>query len=86
MSQKYSLLTFKGNYMNFSLKLNFFILSHPVTSKQPHKIVQILMKRPELIRATGTYEDLMTGPRHILADWLSLFQCLLDKLASLPIY
>jgi hypothetical protein len=26
--------------------LNFFILSHPVTSKQPHKIVQILMGHP----------------------------------------
>ena len=28
--------------MNFSLDF-FLILSHPVTSKQPHKIIQILM-------------------------------------------
>ena len=28
--------------MNFSLELIFFILNHPVTSKQPRKIVQIL--------------------------------------------
>ena len=30
--------------MNFLLELRFFILSHPVTSKQPHKIVQIHMR------------------------------------------
>ena len=29
--------------MNFLLELKFFILSHPLTSKQPHKIVQIHM-------------------------------------------
>ena len=46
MSQKYILLTFKGICMNFLLELKFFILSHPVTSKQPHKIVQIHMRRP----------------------------------------
>ena len=40
MSQKIFLLTFKGNCMNFSLELKFFILSHPVTSKHHHKIVQ----------------------------------------------
>ena len=34
---KKSLLTFKEN---FSLELLFFILSHPVTSKQPHKIIR----------------------------------------------
>ena len=49
MSQKIFLLTFKGICMNFLLELNFFILSHPVTSKQPHKIVQILMGHPELL-------------------------------------
>ena len=43
MSKKNTLLTFKGICMNFLLELNFFILSHPVTSKQPHKIVQIHM-------------------------------------------
>ena len=32
--------------MNFSLELKKIILSHPVTSKQPHKIVQILMGHP----------------------------------------
>ena len=46
MSKKYTLLTFKGICMNFLLELNFFILSHPVTSKQPHKIVQIHMGHP----------------------------------------
>ena len=43
MSKKYTLLTFKGICMNFLLKLKFLILGHPVTSKQPHKIVQILL-------------------------------------------
>ena len=46
MSKKYTLLTFKGICMNFLLELNFFILSRPVTSKQPHKIVQIHMGHP----------------------------------------
>jgi len=46
MSKKYTLLIFKGICMNFLLELNFFILSHPVTSKQPHKIVQIHMRHP----------------------------------------
>ena len=46
MSQKYTLLTFKGICMNFLLELNFFILGHPVTSKKPHKIVQIHMRHP----------------------------------------
>ena len=46
MSKKYNLFTFKGICMNFLLELNFFILSHPVTSKQPHKIVQIHMGHP----------------------------------------
>jgi hypothetical protein len=32
--------------MNFSLELKKKISSHPVTSKQPHKIVQILMRHP----------------------------------------
>ena len=46
MSKKYTLLTFKGICMNFLLQLKFLILSHPVTSKQPHKIVQILLTHP----------------------------------------
>jgi hypothetical protein len=46
MSKKNTLLTFKGICMNFLLELRFFILSHPVTSKQPHKIVQIHMGHP----------------------------------------
>ena len=29
------------------------ILSHPVTSKQPHKIVQILMRHPVLGQEVG---------------------------------
>ena len=46
MSKTYTVLTFKGICMNFLLELKNFILSHPVTSKQPHKIVQIHMRRP----------------------------------------
>ena len=37
---------FKGICMIFSLELKNFILSHPVTSEQPHKIVQRLMGHP----------------------------------------
>ena len=48
MSKKYTLLIFKAIFMNFLLELKFFILSHPVTSKQPHKIVQIHMGHPVL--------------------------------------
>ena len=44
--KKIILLTFKDFCMNFSLELREIILSHPVTSKQPHKIVQILMRHP----------------------------------------
>jgi hypothetical protein len=32
--------------MNFLLELKKYILSHPVTSKQPQKIVQIHMGHP----------------------------------------
>ena len=46
MSKKYTLLTFKGICMNFLLELKFFILSHPVTSKQPCKIIQLHMAHP----------------------------------------
>ena len=46
MSKRYTLMTFKGIYMNFLLELKKNILSHPVTSKQPHKIVQIHMGHP----------------------------------------
>ena len=46
MSKEYILLTFKGICVNFLLELKFFILSHPVTSKQPHKVVQIHMGHP----------------------------------------
>ena len=53
MSQKYSFLTFKGICMNFLLELKFFILSHPVTSKQPHKIVQIHMGHPVSKRSSS---------------------------------
>ena len=44
--KKNTLLTFKGICMNFLLELNKFILDYPVTSKQPHKIVQIHMRHP----------------------------------------
>ena len=46
MSKKYTLLTFKGIFMNFLLELKFLILSHQVTSKQPREIVQIHMQHP----------------------------------------
>ena len=39
-------MTFKGICMNFLLELNKFILNYPVTSKQPHKMVQIHMGHP----------------------------------------
>ena len=45
MSKKYTLLTFKGICMNALLDF-FKILSYLVTSKQPHKIVQIHMGHP----------------------------------------
>ena len=48
VTKNHSLLTFKISCMNFSLEFFFIIiiLSHPVTSKQPHKIIQILMGHP----------------------------------------
>ena len=55
MSNKYTLLTFKGICMKFLLELKFFILSHPVTSKQPHKIIQIHMGHPVLKRSPGPH-------------------------------
>ena len=64
MSQKYTLLTFKGIGMNFLLKLNSFILSHPVTSKQPHKIIQKQMRHPvcfSLFRLQKLYLDWKIG-------------------------
>ena len=47
-----SILTFKGICMNFLLEFKKNILSHPVTSKQPHKIVQIHMGHPVCIKDT----------------------------------
>ena len=49
MSKKYTLFTFKGICMNFLLELRFFILSHPLTEKQPPKVVQIHMPHPVCI-------------------------------------
>ena len=46
MSKRYTLMTFKGICMNFLLELKIDILSHSVTSKQTHKIVQIHMGHP----------------------------------------
>ena len=59
MSQKIILLTFKGFCMNFSLELKKIILSHPVTSKQLHKIVQILMRHP--VGVKGIVSNQITG-------------------------
>ena len=61
MSQKIFLLTFKGICMNFLLELNFFILSHPVTSKQPHKIVQIHMGHPVQLMKVVLIEKVHKG-------------------------
>ena len=58
MSKKYTLLTFKGICMNFLLELKFFILSHPVTSKQPREIVQIHMHHPVDISVLRLYMKL----------------------------
>ena len=55
MSKKYTLLTFKGICMNFLLELKFFILSHPLTSKQPRKIVQIHMHHPVVLKLFPIY-------------------------------
>ena len=51
--KKNILLTFKGFCMNFSLELKKNISSHSVTSKQPHKIVQILMRHPVYVEGQG---------------------------------
>ena len=60
---KNTLLTFKGICINFLLELKFFILSHPVTSKQPHKIVQIHMGHPVnlMARAWNSATELQTA-------------------------
>ena len=44
--KKIYFIEFKGICMNFLLELKKYILSHPVTYKQPHKIVQIYMAHP----------------------------------------
>ena len=69
MSKKYTLLTFKGICMNFLLKLKFLILGHPVTSKQPHKIVQIHMGHPvqcteSLFFICFVYENIKNGLKY----------------------
>ena len=43
--------------MNFLTELKIFILSHPVTSKQPHKIVQIHMRHPVCSKCQIDGED-----------------------------
>ena len=58
MSKKYTLLTFKGICMNFLLELKFFILCHPVPSKQPHKVVQIHMGHPVYLLITCNHQVL----------------------------
>ena len=65
MSKKYTLLTFKGICMNFLLELKFFILSHPVTSEQPHKIVQIHMGHP-----VCTVRPYSLPLEHSIPSWL----------------
>ena len=60
MSKKYDLLTFEDFFMNFLLELKFLILSHPVTSKQPHKIVQILLVHPvDIYKSTFLLSNLV---------------------------
>ena len=54
MSEKYILLTFKGICMNFLLEFKKIILSHPVTSKQPHKIVQIHWQKEQQSKAQNS--------------------------------
>ena len=60
--KKYTLLTFKGICMNFLLKLNFFILSHPVTSKQPPKVVQIHMTHPVVASPLNDVNKIIKTP------------------------
>ena len=71
---KKKLLTFRGICMNFLLELKFFILSHPVTSKQPHKIVQIHMGHPVLNNKVIRTESL----------WWHLLGCKISKPLHLP--
>ena len=61
MSKKYDLLTFEDFFMNFLLELKFLILSHPVTSKQPHEIVQIHMHHPVLMSVSKKMDILYIG-------------------------
>ena len=70
MSKKYTLLTFKGICMNFLLELKFFILSHPVTSKQPHKIVQIHMGHP-VTHSKNLFSVSQRYLMQFMAPWLS---------------
>ena len=51
--------------MNFSLELKFFISSHPVTSKQPHKIVQILLGHPVNIATQFIPVEIFLGKRKL---------------------
>ena len=48
---------------DFSLEFKKYILSHPVTSKQPHKIVQRLMGHPVLHTCTFLLSLAITSPK-----------------------
>ena len=78
MSKKYTLLTFKGICMNFLLELNKFILNYPVTSKQPHKIVQIHMGHPVYTQKTPVMmltlaRDPRLAPEAVLGNPIQIF-------------
>ena len=77
MSKKYDLLTFEDFFMNFLLELKFLILSHPVTSKQPHKIVQILLTHPVCPRKTLFQHTVPLGQKKVIFQMglLNLIHC-----------
>ena len=80
MSKKNTLLTFKGICMNFLLELKFFILSHPLTFKQPLKVVQIHMTHPVVVECPLTPNWINRYTSLILNVFWKLFQLIKMKL------
>jgi hypothetical protein len=59
---------YQGTCMNVSLELKFLILSPQVTSKQPRKIVHLLMGHPVVVAST----DFWSMPKHKMIKYLLL--------------
>ena len=76
MSQKIFLLTSKSNCINFSLELKFFILSHPVDSKQPRKMVQRLKyETPSTFFSWSGVPGMASEMKRLLVKSVILLQC-----------